>query len=205
MQNLLEFSEFNKLVEEEKKTNNFQQLSENLFEEIAATLKKLDEEIKKAERENDYVKRRMATQEKENWWKAIEDFIKQRERKLIQKVQIAAREGKIDTRNMIRSERETFEAMLNHLKIWKDGIYEILMGKKKKKEVTEEKKEEKIEEKQQAKRKILKIIRDIPSFVGVDKKVYGPFKKGDIVYLPEDVAKTLKKVGFAGELCEIPS
>ena len=57
MQNLLEFSEFNKLVEEEKKTNNFQQLSENLFEEIAATLKKLDEEIKKAERENDHVKR----------------------------------------------------------------------------------------------------------------------------------------------------
>ncbi|MCX8162103.1 MAG: hypothetical protein N3E44_03805 [Candidatus Bathyarchaeota archaeon] len=46
----------------------------------------------------------------------------------------------------------------------------------------------------------LKLIRfksDTPSFVGVDLKVYGPFKAEDVAYIPEENAIQLVKQGIA--------
>lgn len=39
------------------------------------------------------------------------------------------------------------------------------------------------------------ILKDIPSFVGIDRKTYGPFKKGDVTIIPELHVKGLKKKG----------
>lgn len=43
----------------------------------------------------------------------------------------------------------------------------------------------------------LEILQDIPQFVAPDMKTYGPFKKGDIAALPEDVAKLFIEKGAA--------
>ncbi|MEM2739966.1 MAG: hypothetical protein QXQ29_04115 [Candidatus Bathyarchaeia archaeon] len=49
----------------------------------------------------------------------------------------------------------------------------------------------------------LKLVRfksDTPSFVGVDLKVYGPFRAEDVAYIPEENAIQLVKQGIAIDL-----
>jgi DNA replication initiation complex subunit (GINS family) len=41
----------------------------------------------------------------------------------------------------------------------------------------------------------VRILNDLPKFMGQDKNIYGPFNKGEEVYLPEDVTKILLKKG----------
>ena len=43
---------------------------------------------------------------------------------------------------------------------------------------------------------------DVPEFLGVDLRKYGPFKKGDIAKIPEENAKILIESGKA-EVMEI--
>jgi len=41
------------------------------------------------------------------------------------------------------------------------------------------------------KNKLIKILGDIPKFVGADMEAYGPFKKGEMAHLPESVTQIL--------------
>lgn len=44
---------------------------------------------------------------------------------------------------------------------------------------------------------LVRILQDVPSFVGVDMKVYGPYKAEDVVLLPEQNVEALIKRGVA--------
>ncbi len=46
----------------------------------------------------------------------------------------------------------------------------------------------------------LEIIKDVPAFIGIDLNKYGPWKKGQIVAVPEKIARALVKTGRAREL-----
>ena len=42
----------------------------------------------------------------------------------------------------------------------------------------------------------VKVLSDIPEFVGTDMKEYGPFKKGEVVTLPLKISKLLSDKKF---------
>lgn len=44
---------------------------------------------------------------------------------------------------------------------------------------------------------LVRILQDVPSFVGADMKIYGPYKTEDVVLLPEQNAEALIKRGMA--------
>jgi len=44
---------------------------------------------------------------------------------------------------------------------------------------------------------VVRILEDLPEIVGVDLRIYGPFKKEDVVSLPEPNARALEKQGAA--------
>uniref|UniRef100_A0A7C3IWH1 Gins51 C-terminal domain-containing protein n=1 Tax=Candidatus Methanomethylicus mesodigestus TaxID=1867258 RepID=A0A7C3IWH1_9CREN len=50
------------------------------------------------------------------------------------------------------------------------------------------------------KRILTRLLRDVPSFVGVDLKTYGPYKSEDVVLLPAQNAEALIKRGLATEI-----
>ncbi|MDH5807317.1 MAG: hypothetical protein QXW62_04710 [Candidatus Methanomethylicaceae archaeon] len=55
-----------------------------------------------------------------------------------------------------------------------------------------------IKKKEMVTKKILvRILQDVPSFVGVDMKIYGPYKAEDVVLLPEQNVEALIKRGVA--------
>ncbi len=103
--------------------------------------------------------------------------------------------------NLTEEEREFFEKLVVLLKSRRDAFFS-----EKPKEETEvqkieeevvQKKEEKMEEakKEEIKEKVeegyvkVKFKEEIPQFVGIDEKVYGPFSPGDIAVLPKENAE----------------
>jgi len=51
-----------------------------------------------------------------------------------------------------------------------------------------------------AKRILVRLLRDVPSFVGADLKTYGPYKSEDVVLLPAQNTDALVKRGIATEI-----
>ncbi len=51
-----------------------------------------------------------------------------------------------------------------------------------------------------AKKILVRLLRDVPSFVGADLKTYGPLKSEDVVLLPAQNADSLIKRGIASEI-----
>jgi len=45
--------------------------------------------------------------------------------------------------------------------------------------------------------RVVRVLEDIPEIVGVDLKIYGPFKKEDVASLPAPNAQALEKQGAA--------
>ncbi|MDI9643671.1 MAG: hypothetical protein QFX35_00445 [Candidatus Verstraetearchaeota archaeon] len=50
------------------------------------------------------------------------------------------------------------------------------------------------------KRILVRLLRDVPSFVGVDLKTYGPYKTEDVALLPAQNVEALVKRGIAKEI-----
>jgi DNA replication initiation complex subunit (GINS family) len=51
-----------------------------------------------------------------------------------------------------------------------------------------------------AKKILVRVLRDVPSFVGADLKTYGPYKTEDVVLLPAQNAEALIKREIATEI-----
>ncbi len=62
-------------------------------------------------------------------------------------------------------------------------------------EEKEERREE-IEEKPREERVVVRFLKDVPSFIGVDLKTYGPFKSEDVALIPVQNAEALARRGL---------
>lgn len=154
--------------------------------------------------------------EVENAKKIIEDIINIRERKIVLAALRTVR-GELPPKNLTEDERKLFDKLVEALKSFKNEMKERFI---KPEEVVEEKVEEakkSIEElkpveikEEQEKNKfikpngklLVKILSDLPRFVGSDMKSYGPLKAGDVVYLPEEIGKLLITRNVAENILE---
>jgi len=101
-----------------------------------------------------------------------------RERKIL-KLALAAAQTRIPAENLTEEEKSFFDEVVNLLKARKENFQRILSRGE---EVT-----------------LIVFKEDVPSFVAIDGKTYGPFKKGDIAKLPEENVKVLKEKGVVEE------
>jgi len=108
-----------------------------------------------------------------NLKRIIEEIFLMRNKKILNKALIAAHTKDVNEEKMATQERETFRKLLRLL----DEHFDMLsafFGEKEKKESVLVK---------------IKILKDVPTFVGTDMKEYGPFKEGETVELPAKVAR----------------
>jgi len=108
-----------------------------------------------------------------NLKRVVEDIFLMREKKLLNKALISSHTKEIDGEKMAHQEKDTFKKLL---KILEDHyeLYESLFGEK---------------EKRESELVLVKILKDVPTFVGTDMKEYGPFSEGQSVSLPSKVAR----------------
>jgi DNA replication initiation complex subunit (GINS family) len=178
-----------------EKEDQLQKLPDDFFQSVKNWI-----EIKEKQRDS------FSLLEVENAKKLLEDIINRRQRKLVMSALRTIR-GELPPSNLTNPEREFFDKIVVLLKSYRENIDEKLKGIEK---VVEEKIEETKEIIKDLKepelkiegKKILKILTDIPRFVGVDMQPYGPLKTGDVITLPEEIGNLLIQRRVAEELLE---
>ncbi len=137
----------------------------------------------------------------ENAKKLIDDIINRREKKIVLAA-LRTMRGDVPPQNMTNEERVLFDEIIKILKSYKEKLEEkirspIEIVEEKIEEVKESIKDLKVEEVKENKfikpngKLLVKILTDLPRFVGSDLKAYGPLKAGDLILVPEEIGNLL--------------
>ncbi len=125
---------------------------------------------------------RKGSLEVKNIERLIEDIFNRRERKIINASIIAARSG-IPPDNMDESEKPFYNSVIMLIKSRRNETLKgILSGN--------------VEEHLPA----VVFKEDVPEFMGIDERSYGPYKKGDTAHIPEENMKIFVERGTADAL-----
>jgi len=158
---------------EERSESKLTKLPENFYEKARDYLVKKKELMKKKGSKSVSI-------EIGNIERLLEDIYNRRETKIVNHAIITARTG-IPPQNLTKEEQKFFDQLVELLNFHREKTLNILLGKPK-------------EEKGF---KTIMFTEDVPEFVGIDLKRYGPFKKGDVADIPKENADLLINSGKA--------
>jgi len=153
-------------------------------EKVSPSLTRLPEDF--FESVSTYIYKKMQLNEGGDSWElenakmVLSDIIKIREKKILLSALSFADSG-VEPANLTPDEKTLFDQAASM-------IMQFRAGRKKVLEPVHERKS------------IIAFLEDVPQFVGTDLMNYGPFGKGDIANLPEDVTKLLIEKGAARPL-----
>lgn len=165
------FELIRKIQREEQRVPKLTRLPEDFYSSLSAYL-----EQKRKLKED-----RRTALELKNIELLLEDVFNRRERKILNFAIIAARTG-IPPENLSEEEREFFDKIVTTIKGRRDKSLKRLLAEKKEELAT-----------------LIVFKEDVPAFVALDEKSYGPFQKGDIARLPEENMRLLIERGIAEE------
>ena len=118
--------------------------------------------------------------ELENAKMVVSDIMKMRERKILLSALSFADSG-AEPANLEADEKQLFDQAASLIMQFRTGRKKVL-------------------EPGQERKSMIAFVEDVPQFVGTDMSNYGPFSKGDIANLPEDVTSLLVEKGAARHL-----
>jgi DNA replication initiation complex subunit (GINS family) len=113
-----------------------------------------------------------------NLKKIVGEIFSVREKKLLNKALIASRTGGLEAEPLASQEKETLDELLEVLNRHQEIIEEIFNGRAKKGVGSAEKVS-------------LRVVQEVPAFMGADMKEYGPFSRDKVVSVPEKIASLL--------------
>lgn len=190
------------LLRRERSRNELQELEDTFYDDVKSYLR--DKEIMMNEEDKKFTSR--AEKEKikiqiKNARKIVKELYETREKKILHLASNKVKTNSIliKTSNLLPMETEFFdEAVILLGKSKKNMLKDIVtldvVESDSRPEVEEKKEEVKIESNNQIK---IKLNSNLPKFVGLDQKIYGPFNKGEVVDLPSNVANLLVNKGRA--------
>jgi DNA replication initiation complex subunit (GINS family) len=167
----ISFELIRKIQREEQRIPKLTKLPEDFYNSLSAYL---DQKRKMKED-------RRTTLEMKNIELLLEDIFNRRERKVLNFAIIAARTG-IPPENLSEEEMEFFDKIVSTIKQRRNEGLKKMLGDKKEELAT-----------------LIVFKEEVPEFVALDEKTYGPFKKGDIAKLPEENMRVLIERGMAEE------
>lgn len=115
----------------------------------------------------------------------LEDIIYLREKKIINRAILKTKNNEDNTKNMILYEQKIYNKFVNLLYNYQKlakGPFESKIKEDKTKTVK------------------LKILQDVPKFIGTDMQEYGPFEKDIEIEIIDPIAKIFIKKGIAKEI-----
>ncbi|MFH1587976.1 MAG: hypothetical protein ABIA76_01400 [Candidatus Diapherotrites archaeon] len=176
---VLNYDELRRIHRLEKNSSRLTELEEDFFDDLGEFV---DEEKKAyfdSLKDFSISKTRSFT----NLKKLVEEIFLIREKKILNKVLVAAKTKEIDFLGFTPEEKKLFSALLKQVEGHDALLEDVFLAEKKGLG----------KEKAKALNKVrARISSEIPSFVGTDMQEYGPFKKGEEVELPVQIAKLLE-------------
>ena len=171
------YDQIRKIHRMEKENSELVRIDEDFFESLPEFIE--EEKSKLQETKNtldDSVMRKIF-----NIKIMLEDIIYLREKKIINKAILKTKNNEEDIKNMTLEEQKMYYKIVNLL-----FAYQKLA-----KGPFEDQKEEKIKTIE------IKIVQDVPKFIGTDMQEYGPFEKDSEIEIIEPIAKIFLKKGIA--------
>jgi len=205
----MEISELAEMVRKEKTSSSFHLLDESFYESVRELVGRTFSSYP------EYSK------ERENLKNLISDLISIREKKLLKNALSFARGvEEIELENLTEEEKRAINTIVNALKSSREGIDKLIYSKPLRerkapaeKELEDETGEEKTalaqelpeapaaeKGKPQVKKITIAMLSELPAILGSDGRPYGPFKKEDVVFLPEKNARIFIAQGHAVEI-----
>jgi len=206
------------LMRREKMREELQDLPPDFFDDILEYLVEKQKIFDEAKHKTDI----FSSQEREktfsqikNVHKILRELYERREFKIVLMAINKARTGSriINTAHMLKEEILLFERMVSELSIFRTGLLENLLAMQRPsliehelktaiQEMPEPSQEPPKEEPKQElpTTKKVKILEDIPKFIGPELESYGPYTKEQILDMPQEIAKLLVNKGSAVEL-----
>jgi DNA replication factor GINS len=167
---MLTYDAIRKLAMDEKAAPKLNKLPEGFFENVRTYL---DKKGKIAQSKSD----RWELDSAKRW---LQDLLDMRERKLLMIAQAFVRSGVLPG-EVTPEEQEFFDRLIEQIKDFHSTKKGILEGRK-----------ESLGS--------VAFLQDVPKFIGVNMRNYGPFKKGDVANIPEANAKLLVEKEAAREI-----
>ncbi|HUV79217.1 MAG TPA: hypothetical protein VMW40_00060 [Candidatus Bathyarchaeia archaeon] len=188
------------ILRKEKDTGSLQELPVEFCEDVRKYLESLDAEKKEAdERWSEHVEDEIRSARMK-----VEDIISRRVGKI---VKLASSGMKTPPKGMLEEEERLFEGVKHHVEEGKERLFALMLGEKEGE--SEERKEEKepswhvfktaepLPDKDGTEElHIVRILEDIPTFMGTDGRIY-KVKREDVIMLPKTNAEILCKRGVA--------
>jgi len=211
-----------KIQQAEKNSPQITQMNKEFYRDVTVFLKELEKRLVEEKKPQ---KQMLLAEESQNIEKIIRNIYEHREKKIMLAAISKARGGNPNIKHLLPEEKTFFDELYKNIVSFRKQIFsdetkddraeskETKESKSKESTVkessTDEKRVEKIDNPVQPEEKqektpanthpILRIQEDIPSFVGTDNQTY-TLHKGDIISLPEDMAKMLLNKKVAKEI-----
>jgi len=186
---MITYNELYDALRKERYSEQLQPIPKNFIKEVSAYLKDKKEIAEK--KDDDFSDTILKTKKQfENSIAIFKELILRRKKKILELAFVAAETGisKRDFENMLAVEKECFEGIMKSLEKGDKKISEILKGVD--------------EEDNKPRNKMVVFIEDAEEFLDMDGNKLGPFKKGDVANIPEEIANILivdKKVDSIDE------
>jgi DNA replication factor GINS len=165
---MLTYETLRDYVIKEKNSPKLIELPDNFFQDVKAYL---ENKAKVSEGKEDLW-------ELDNSKRMLQDLLDSRESKLVKLALVFVRAG-VTPGKVMPEENAFFDTLVQSIKAFQDARREFVEGKREEMGT-------------------IAILEEVPKFIGVDMKEYGPFKKGDVARVPKEnsdllVSKSLAK------------
>ncbi len=182
----LTYEELRKIEQLERNTPDLVKLDSDFYRELRGHIESLEEKLHLEEKTNIGSRKSMLlSNEIKNTKRLTQGIYERREKKIVQGALAAARGGTPHLKNLIQLEKNFYEKLLGTLQ---EG----------RRIITEEKHQKK-SERMTNPSVMIRVLQDIPQFVGHNMKKYS-LKEEDVVTLPPDIAKILIERGVAEKI-----
>ena len=173
---MITYNDIYEAARKERYSEQLQKLSKKFILEVSSYLK---EKKQIASKEDDVFSDVILKTKKqlENAVTLFKELMLRRRKKILNLVLIAAETGisKQDFENMFSIEKELFEELMKCIDISDKKLNETLNGKKQETQENE----------------LIVFKTNVEEFVGLDGEKMGPFEKGQIVNIPNEISKIL--------------
>jgi len=175
---MITYNELYDVLRRERYSEQLQPIPKNFVKEVASYLKDKKQIANKDD--DDFSDTILKTKKQfENSIAIFKELMLRRKKKILELAFVAAETGisKRDFENMLAIEKESFDSIMKALEKGDKKIAGILKGSG--------------EDVEEPKNRIIVFIQNTDEFLGLDGNKLGPFKKGDMANLAEEIANIL--------------
>lgn len=176
---MITYNELYDALRKERYSEQIQPLPKNFIKEVSMYLKdKKEIANKKTEDFSDTILK--TKKQFENSIAIFKELMLRRKKKILELAFVATETGisKRDFENMFAVEKEMFDSIMKTIEKTDKKVSELLKG------IGDE-------EKTKSKNKMIVFIEDTDEFLDLEGNKMGPFKKGDVANIPEEIANIL--------------